>query len=470
MQRACFEAPHICLRARTLALAMTFTLGAGPLHAQARWASTPPADPGTAGHRTYSLQQLIQVALANNPKYAEIQEEAAQAHLATTFVKSQYAPQLNLKALGGNEHTPLAITRNVSPRGYIVSSSREVIPSLQLKWLLFDFGRRKGQVDEATQNALAADAGLLGEQEKLVFDVSKAYFQATSAQGKVEAAKKALRAAQLVEEAIDDQRRHGRATVVEVAQAHRQTAAMKVALTKSSGDALTAFATLVMVVGLPSQSQFDLLQPRDLGIQDTPLRPLASLIQEAMQSRPDIRAAQDKVAAAEAKADAARAAYHPTISLQAQIFQNIGKTSSNGSPYSTINLTGNSLFVAFELPLFDGGARATNVSIAVSEKAQAQDALEDAKHRAAQQVVESYNDLKTSLDNHRQALDYTQAAQLAYEASLDSYRHGLASVTDLTNDEAALAQARANQEDADAEVLIAEAAVALAVGQQPTTN
>jgi len=466
MQCARFESSRISSRAWTMALALTFA--AAPLQAQTNWASTLPAAPDIAGQPSYSLQALIQIALANNPKYAQVREEALQAHLATTLVKSQYAPQLNLKALGGNEHTPLAITRNVSPRGYIVSSSREVIPSLQLKWLLLDFGRRKGKVDEAMQNAMAADAGLLGEQEKLVFDVSKAYFQATSALGKVEAAQKALRAAQLVEEAIIDQRKHGRATVVEVAHVHRQTAAMNVALTKSRGDASSAFATLVMVVGLPPQSQFGLIQPRDADVQDASLRPLATLIQQAMQSRPDIQVAQNKVAAAEAKTDAARAAYRPTISLQAQIFQNIGKTSSDGSPYSTINLTGNSVFVAFELPLFDGGARATNVSMAVSETAQAQDALEDAKHQAAQQVVESYNDLKTSLDNRRQALDYARAAQLAYEASLDSYRHGLAGVTDLTNDEAALAQAQANQEDADADVCIAEAAVALAIGQTTT--
>jgi len=453
---------------RTMATVLAFTLAMGPLQAQTNWVSAPPADPGVVGRREYSLQQLIQIALANNPKYAQAREEALQAHLATTLIKSQYAPQLNLKALGGNEHTPLAITRNVSRRGYIVSSSREVIPSLQLKWLLFDFGRRKGQVDEATQNAMAADSGLVGEQQKLVFDVSKAYFQATSALGKIEAAQKALHAAQLVEEAITDQRNHGRATVVEVAQARRQTAAMKVALTKSRGDASSAFATLVAAVGLPPQSEFDLAQPKDIDPQNAPLRPLGSLIQVAMQSRPDIQAAQNKVAAAEAKADVARAAYRPTISLQAQIFQNIGKTSSDGSPYSTINLTGNSLFVAFELPLFDGGARATNVSIATSETAQAQDALEDVKHQAAQQVVESYNDLKTSLDNRKQAMDYTHAAQLAYEASLDSYRHGLAGVTDLTNDEAALAQAQANQDDADADVFIAEAAIALAIGQQTT--
>jgi outer membrane protein len=457
---------HQFAACRSLAVAIALSLGASLTHAQSEtW--THPIGPtiNTPEHRTYSLQDLIQLALETNPKNREVQEQALQADLGVKLVKSQYEPQLDLKALAGNEYTPLAITRNVSPRGYIVTSSREVIPALELKWLLFDFGRRKGQVEAAKQNSRAVDSSLLGEQEKLVYDVSKAYFETTSSRGKVQAAQKALGAAKLTEEAITDQRRNGRATVVQVAEAHRQTAAAQVALTKASGDADTAFATLVATIGLPPESHFELTPPKDPNVSADDLPTLKSLIDAAMELRPDIAAARSKVAAAAAQVDVAHAAYHPTISLEAQVFQNIGKVSSDGSPYSTINLTGNSVFVAFELPLFDGGSRATHLSVAISEQAQAEDALADAKNTATQQVVESYSALKTSIDNRAQALAYTRAAELAYEASLDSFKHGLSSVNDLTNDEAALAQAEASQEDANADVLIAQAAVALAIGQ-----
>lgn len=452
---------HACGMA-TLALALSCTV-----HAQSYKAAPLSTQNDSAGlHRVYSLQDLIDAALESNPSYREAEQQALQAHLETTLVKAQYAPQVNIKALGGTEHTPLAITRNVSPRGYIVSTSREIIPSLQLKWLLFDFGRKKGQLEAATQMAIAADSGLLVAQEKLVFDVSRAYFDATSAQGKVRAAEKTWRAAQLMEEAVNDQKRHGRATVVQMAQAHRQTAAAQVALTKASGGAQTAFAMLVATVGLPPESQFQLASPSDADMSFAQGHTLQSLIDTALSTRPDILEAQSKVAAAAAKLDVAKADYHPTISVEAQVFQNIGKTSSNNSPFSSVNLTGNSLFVAFELPLFDGGMRATKVSLATSEKSQAEDALAEAKNLAVQQVVQSYNDLKTSMDNRKQAIDYTRAAELAYQASLDSYKHGMASVTDLSNDEAALAQAESNQEDVDADVRIAQAAVALAIGQR----
>jgi outer membrane protein len=418
--------------------------------------------------RAYSLTELLKLALSINPQTREVEEQAYQANLVTRLAKSQYAPQIDIKALGGIQHTPLAIPTNVAPRGYFVSSSREIFPTLELKWLLLDFGRRKAEVKAAQYNADAAQSTVLGAQEKLIYDVSEAYFETVSAQGRIRAAQKALDAASLTEKAVVNQRNHGRATVVQVAEAQRQTAAMRLALTKASGTADTAFAGLVATVGLPPESHFEIALPPDIS-PETSLRPLNALIDEAIASRPDILAAQDKVAASEAGVDTAKAAYRPTISLAAQLFQNVGQVSSDGSPYSSINRTGNAVFVSFEWALSDGGVRATKVSTALSEKSAAEDSLAAAKNSASQQVVQAYNNLKTSLDNRIQALAYTKASDVAYQATLDSYRRGLSSITDLMSNEAVLAQAQADQEDANADVQIARAALDLALGRQPAS-
>lgn len=453
-----------------LGMSLTVYLGMADASAPAlpgSWPNSAVHDDRPAQAQAYTLDRLIRLALSVSPKDREAQERTRQAQLATQLVKSQYAPQLDFKALGGIQHTPLAIPQTVSPRGYFVSHAREVIPTLELKWLLFDFGRRKGLLDEANEKALAAEAAYTSEQEQLVFAVSKAYFAATAAQGRLRAADSALEAARLEEEAIQDQRAHGRATVVQVAEAHRQTAAAQVGVTKSSGEADTARANLVATVGLPADASIDLGAPKSTSADDTPLPPMRSLVDQAIRGRPDIQAAQSQVAAAEASVDVAHAAYRPTISVQAQVFQNIGETSSDGSPYSSINREGNSIFFAFELPLADGGARATKIAIATSQKSEAEAALDDAKNLATQQVVQTYSELRTSLDNQRQAKEYTYAADLAYQATLDSYKHGLSTVNELANNRAALTQAQADEEDANANVQIAQAALALAIGTRP---
>lgn len=418
-------------------------------------------------NRVYTLPELLIMALDISPGTREAGQQAVQADLAVRLARTQYSPQVDVKALGGLQRTPLAIPFNVSPKGYFVSSTREFFPALEVKWLLFDFGRRKSQVEAARHTAAAAQSGLLGTQEKLVFDVSEAYFEATSAQGQVHAAQKALDAAQLAEQAVADQKRHGRATVVQLAEAERQTAAMHLAVTKATGTANTALATLIATIGLPPETP---LQVASSAPATTTVTPLHELLNQALQTRPDVQAAMDKVAASDARIETARAAYHPTISLSAQVFQNIGEISNDGSPYSSINRTGDALFLSFEWPLFDGGERATHVSLAISQKTEAEDALAETKDTASKQVVQAYNNLKTSLDNRDQALAYTHASEIAYQASIDSYRHGLTSITDLTNNEAVLAQAEAGQEDAEANVSIAQAALDLAIGKQPASH
>ena len=472
MQRACYKSSLLI----SCSIVIAFWGHLAPAFANdapVSWVQTPTTAvaPGAADipiveNRTYSLSELLKLALSINPQTREVEEQAYQANLATRLAKSQYAPQLSLKALGGIQRTPLAIPSNVSPKGYFVSSTREVFPTLEMKWLLFDFGRRKGEVEAARHNADAAQSAVLGSQEKLIFEVSEAYFETASAQGRIRAAQKALDAAGLTEQAVLDERKHGRATVVQLAEAQRQTAAMRLALTKASGAANTAFAGLVATVGLPPESHFEVAMPSD-DATTAPLKPLNALIDDALESRPDILAAKDKVAASEAKIDTAKAAYRPTISLAAQLFQNIGEISNDGGPYSSINRNGNAVFVSFEWSLFDGGARATNVSVAVSEKSAAEDSLAAAKDGASQQVVQAYNNLKTSLDNRLQALAYTKASGVAYQATLDSYRRGLSSITDLMSNEAVFAQAQADQEDADADVQIAAAALDFALGHRP---
>lgn len=477
MQRARSESSLPCCA--WILLVAVLVMHHGVVHAQSTsWANASPhatadttrqADAPTLEDRIYTLPELLTIAMDINPGTREVEQEAIQANLAVKLAKTAYSPQLDVKALGGIQRTPFAIPPNVSAKGYFVSSTREVFPTLELKWLLFDFGRRKGRIEEAMHNAAAAQSGLLGAQEKLVFDVSEAYFEATSAQGQLHAAQKALEAAQLTEQAVADQKKHGRATLVQLAEAQRQTAAMHLAVTKASGTVDTAFASLVATIGLPPETQFKVAPASEAPATST-LAPLRELVGEALQSRPDVLVATDKVAASDAKIDTARAAYRPTISLSAQVLQNIGEISSDGSPYSSINRTGNALFVSFDWPLFDGGARATNVSLAVSQKTEAEDALAETKDTASQQVVQAYNNLKTSLDNRSQALAYTHASEVAYQAALDSYRRGLTSITELTNNEAVLAQAEASQEDANASVSIAQAALDLAMGKRPFSH
>src|SRR5580692_6280073 len=86
--------------------------------------------------KPYDLPALIDLAQRTNPETRVAWEAARAAAAGVGLAESAYLPQLSLEALGGFERTPLPAPKNLVPKGYFISDSREIIPSLALKWLL----------------------------------------------------------------------------------------------------------------------------------------------------------------------------------------------------------------------------------------------------------------------------------------------------------------------------------------------
>lgn len=420
-------------------------------------------------HGSYDLARLLDIAQCLNPETREAWEKTRQAELAVDLVHSSYRPQVSLEALGGFQRTPLPIPTNLIARGYFVSDTREFVPSLGMKWLLFDFGRRAGQEATARANQAAADGAYNGAQQRLVFSVTRAYFQYQSSREDLRAADQAVTAAQTIQDATDAQHRNGRATVVATAQAERQTALSKLNQVKANGAVRTAYASLLASIGLSADTQFTIGENADLAMPVLPGESIDHYVQQALAGRPDVHVAEERVKAAEGEVQSAHAAYHPTISFSGSYFQNIGSLSNDGGPYYSVNKPGGAVFLHFELPLFDGGSRSAHLSIAHSQVQEAQDQLDQVRDKVAQEVVKAYNDLRTSLEAYTEAQTFAHAARVAYEAALDAYQHGVGTYTDLANDEAIMAQSESTLASANADAQIARVALALAIGDVRVT-
>ena len=415
------------------------------------------------GHR-YDLPELIDFAQRLNPETHEAWEQARQAALAVGLVESSYAPQVSIEAIVGFQRTPGPIPTTVVPRGYFIANTAEAIPVVALKWLLFDFGRREGQEQAARANSFSANVAFTGAHQRLVFVVSRAYFSLGAARGRLSAAKQALKNAETVQDAAQSRRERGLTTVVVVAQAQRQTAQARLNLTKANGDERTAYANLVASIGLPADTQIDIADSSEKPLPAEPPENFSAAIQDALANRPDVIAALGKIEAAEGTLKSQRAAYYPTIALSAQVYQNMGSLSTDGSPYYSVNKPGGNILLTLSWPLFDGGARDYRVAAARSEVAAARDKLAQVRDAAAQQVVSAYSDLRTSLSAYAAAMTLHQAAQTAYDAAFDSYLHGVGTYTDVASEQTALASAGADREDAHANVFTAAASLAFATG------
>src|ERR1700733_5767066 len=210
-------------------------------------------------HKQYDLAALVDLAERENPRTREAWDLAREAAAEIGLAESAYLPQLSLQAIGGFQHTPLPMPRNLVPAGYFVSDTREIIPALALKWLLFDFGRREPQLQAARADSFVANVAFTGAHQKLIFDVSQAYFDLGAARGKLHAAQKALSTALTTEDAAVAKQNNGLATVVAVAQAQRQVAQSRYSLAAAEGAERTARADLIAALGIPAGTELEVL-------------------------------------------------------------------------------------------------------------------------------------------------------------------------------------------------------------------
>ena len=262
-------------------------------------------------NRRYSLAELIDIAQRNNPETRVAWEQARRAALAVGLDESEYAPQVSIDVIGGYQRTPLPMPDTVVPAGYFISDSREIFPVLALKWLLFDFGRREGQDQAARANSFVANVAFTGVHQKLVYTVSRAYFSLGAARGRLSSARRALTAAETVQDAAVSRRERGLATVVVPAQAQRQTAQARYYLTKATGDERTAYANLIASLGVAADARIDIIDSSQQQLPAEPPEDMDAVLRDALTHRPDVIAAIGKIEAAEGALKSRRADYYP---------------------------------------------------------------------------------------------------------------------------------------------------------------
>jgi outer membrane protein len=417
--------------------------------------------------RQYDLAALVDLAQRSNPQTRAAWEAAREAAARVGLTESAYLPQLSLQAIGGAAHTPLPAPKKLVPAGYFVSNSHEFIPSLALKWLLFDFGQRAPRLDAARADSFVANVSFTAEHHRLVFAVSQAYFNLGAARGRLHAARKALDTAGVSLEATKAKRANGLATVVALAQAERQSAQARYNLTQAQGAEATAHAKLVATLGIPADSRLEVADSSRLPLPPAPAGNVSAAIREALVHRPDVIAALGSIDAADASLESVLRSHRPVLEMSVHAFQNMGSVSSDGKPYSNVDKPGANILFLFKMPILDGGERASRLSAAKARVRQAEAKLEAARDAAASQVVKAHNDLITGLAACEAAASVGEAARISYDAALRSYQQGVGTYTDLAAEENAVAQADAQIEDARAAAHGAAAELAFAMGALP---
>ena len=415
--------------------------------------------------KTYELAELIDIAQRTNPDTRIAWERAREAAIGIGLAESVYAPVLTASAAAAYQRVPLPLPTTVTPQGFFVADSYIFLPALTLKWLLYDFGGKRASVEATRELLAAANFGFNATHQKVVFDVTRAYYALNTVQGRVDVTRAALKLAQTLQDAAEARRARGLATLPEVLQAREQTARAAYELEESIAGETDARMALLEAMGIRPTTQL-----RVAGLSERMLPPALEdtadkLVDRALAQRPDLLAHVAVIRAREAEIRKAQSEFYPRILFGSNVGQNIGGFAVQGIPDSaSVNEPTYGASISIELPLYDGGLRKSRLSLAKSQRRVAEDELELARDKTIRQVVKAYEDLKVALRKREAAIALLRAAEKSYDAAIDSYRNALATFVDVSNAQTALTKARTADTESRSSVFATAAALAFSTG------
>lgn len=377
-----------------------------------------------------ALTDVVDLALGNNPQTRVTWAQARSAAASYASARGKFVPTIDGAATGGP-------VRSVSQNPARVPSDRtSTTASLQLQYVLFDFGARGGAMAAAHEALFAADLTHNATLQNVTLQAEAAYFGFQASRGLRIAASATVETAQANLAAA--QRRHdvGLATIADVLQARTALAQARLGEQSADGGEQAARAGLALACGLAANARFDVAVDTGAVAVGDITESVDSIIEQAVRDRPDVAAARAVARQSQQLVRSARSVDLPSVTLGA----NRGQVYSNNAV-----LEGQTYAVTFGLtfPLFSGLSRESDIAAAKENAAAAAARAEQTRLTAIAQVFSSYYAVRTAAQRVATSAELLASATQSEEVARGRYAEGVGSILDLLAAQNALADARA---------------------------
>jgi outer membrane protein len=396
----------------------------------------------------YTLAELINLSELHNPD-TRVAWQNAKAKLAKVGIaESALYPSIVAVAIASTwRNGPLIGTE----------FRRQTIelfqPTLDLNYLIFDFGRRSGAIAEAKDDLFAANFAFNDVHRRLIYQASSSYYFFLNTLGQLDAARATLANAQAVQKDAEARLKNGVTTLPDVLEARAATAQAEYDLQAADGAREIALGNLCTSLGLSPSTTLQ-VQPLDqLAVPDELPDSVEEIIDHALRQRPDLMEKVARVRAADASLEQARSAYLPSLGFsglgglqRAYGQQDLLPGTYAGGETWNVSLT-------LQWNLFDGLRREHAIAEAKAQRAQAKAEIDATKDEISNQVWAAYSGLKTAGRQRKAAAALLVSAEQSYTAALKSYDLGVRNLLDVVAAQRTLAQARSADVAARTQVL-----------------
>ena len=392
------------------------------------------------------LQDLIRTALQQNYdlRAAVANVEAARANLGITRA-NQYP---NVAARGAVEFTRLSRDGTFALPATLVPSQNRNWGEAGLDLLSFEidiWGRLRRATEAARANLLSAEENRKAVITTLVADVATDYFTLRELDYELDISRRTLGTRQESLRLIQSRQGGGVATLLDLRQGEQlvYTASETIPTLQQQIEQNENQISLLL-----ARNPAGIVRGRSLIEQEPPPEVPAGLPSALLERRPDIRAAEQSLIAANANIGVAKAAYFPQISLSGFIGgQSTQLASLFNGPHSAWTFV-----PQITQPIFTAGRLRSNLRLAEAEQHGALVQYEKTIQTAFTEVSNALIAHQRSRESRveQEALvtalrDRTRLAYVRYEGGVDTLLNALDADRDLFQAELTLSQIRLNE-------------------------
>jgi NodT family efflux transporter outer membrane factor (OMF) lipoprotein len=365
-----------------------------------------------------TLNELIDRALDHNKSAVEARARVLEARARRGVAGADFFPSVSASASGSRTDSDARLRSSSDPD--LASDGDEVYSSgLDSLWELDLVGGKRRAFEAANAQLAAAEADLRDVLVTLLGDVALSYTDVRTAQSRLDFAEANLEALADVLDITRWRANAGLVSVLDVEQATANYEQTRAAIPSLESSLALAMHRLAVLTGETPGALTDQLAERK-PVPVAPLEVVAGVPADVLRRRPDIRAAERRLAAQTAQVGVATAALYPSLSLSGAItLQSL--TASDVLDGFRSDRVG----VSLSMPIFRGGALRRNVDAQNAVVAQAL-ATYEATVLAAYEEVENALTSWTNEHRRREALVAAVAsARRASELALVQYNSGL---------------------------------------------
>ena len=393
--------------------------------------AVPPAGKWWQAFGDATLDALEEQVAGGNFDLAAATARYEQARGLVRQARSDLYPEIGVGASAGRQR--VSAGRPLSPTDSAATYTVATVgPSLDYEVDLF--GRVRNSIRASTAAAQASEADVAGLRLGLQAQLATAYFDMRGLDARIVLLRETVTAFERAFRLTDTRHSGGIASGIDVSRAQSQLSSARAELSSVAIARQRDEHAIAVLIGRPPAEVTIAVVDRQLAPPAIP----AGLPSTLVERRPDIAAAERRVAAANARIGVARAALFPSLTLGASG----GFQAATGALFSASNTFWALGPVSAALAVFDGGRRRAGVCIARAD-------YDETVATYRQTVLDAFREVEDDLSAQRllaaQEKDQHVAADAAArtrDLALTRYRDGAADYLDVVTAQTAALDAQ----------------------------